>query len=162
MVSYKIAGDPCESYSTMNPADFPPSFVDDAESIPQPPFLLPGRRTSVSDNVDRACFALRDVEVPVECYQNRATWIPPLPIDQILKRVVRPSVFILQRALDPTFSGDGGIFHLPDCSYRQLQRSFMKILQLLVCFSVHPYPWFSRSDSVLFIFLKRCSTSLRR
>lgn len=78
------------------------------------PFLL-------SMHIDENTFALA------------STWEPPMAPAQIMSRVVRPSIFILQRCADPDFTREFSDKMFPSGpALKAFQSEIRKVLQILV------------------------------
>ena len=83
--------------------------------------------------IERICGALRTLEISDADFALGEDWIPPMPIADIVQRVLRPSVFVLQKLLDPWFEGaTRPPFTLSDRMHSLIQHALRKILQLAV------------------------------
>ncbi|KAJ6592944.1 hypothetical protein B0H19DRAFT_1055605 [Mycena capillaripes] len=101
---------------------------------------------AIANEVERACDSLLLFEIS-ECeWELQKDWDPPLSIPDILSRVVRPSIFILQQAVNPSFARLEGTFHLPESTYRRLQASIRKLLELLARLVSSALLYFSAHD----------------
>ncbi|KAJ7938264.1 hypothetical protein B0H13DRAFT_1851711 [Mycena leptocephala] len=104
------------------------SFLQVPDLLVSPPVV----EEAVSVRVEQVCDTLKTVEISDESYALKERWIPPRPINEIIARVLRPSVCMLQSALDPHFCNfsDGG-YHLSDSSYQKLAYTLRKQLELI-------------------------------
>lgn len=84
--------------------------------------------------VQEACRLIQALEITDEEYSRGASWNPGIPISKVLSQVIRPSVFVLQQAVDPSFHRTGyAAFEFPYPTTCVLRRAFRKIMELLVC-----------------------------
>jgi hypothetical protein len=87
---------------------------------------------AIATDIDRACQVLLMMEIDDSEYVLGEDWTPALPIPEILARIVRPSIYIVQQAVNPSFSMLEGHFHLPESTLRRLRSALRKILELVV------------------------------
>ncbi|KAJ6457211.1 hypothetical protein C8R45DRAFT_943183 [Mycena sanguinolenta] len=82
--------------------------------------------------VERVCGALCSLQISDADFVLGAEWVPPMPIARIMERVVRPSVFVLQKLLDPWFDGSSNLpFAFSDRMHGLVQHALRKVLQLI-------------------------------
>ncbi|KAJ7921303.1 hypothetical protein B0H13DRAFT_2318654 [Mycena leptocephala] len=86
---------------------------------------------AIASDVDRACNVLLMMEIEDSEYALGEGWTPSLPIPAILSRIVRPSIYIVQQAVNPSFSVLEGHFHLPENTLRRLRSALRKILEVI-------------------------------
>ncbi|KAJ7895847.1 hypothetical protein B0H13DRAFT_1885369 [Mycena leptocephala] len=86
---------------------------------------------AIASDVDRACNVLLMIEIEDSEYALGEGWTPSLPIPAILSRIVRPSIYIVQQAVNPSFSALEGHFHLPKNTLRRLRSALRKILEVI-------------------------------
>ncbi|KAJ7817020.1 hypothetical protein B0H13DRAFT_1923192 [Mycena leptocephala] len=86
---------------------------------------------AIASDVDRACNVLLMMEIEDSEYALGEGWTPSLPIPTILSRIVRPSIYIVQQAVNPSFSVLEGHFHLPENTLRRLRSALRKILEVI-------------------------------
>ncbi|KAJ7912221.1 hypothetical protein B0H13DRAFT_1875030 [Mycena leptocephala] len=120
------------------------SFLEVPDILINPPLI----EEAVSIRVEHVCNTLKTIEISDETYALKEHWIPPRPINDIIARVLRPSVFMLQSALDPHYCNfsDGG-YHLSAASYQKLAYTLQKQLELIS-------DWFSLSSYKIFTLLR--------
>ncbi len=87
---------------------------------------------AIASDVERACNVLLMMEIEDSEYALGEGWTPSLPIPAILSRIVRPSIYIVQQAVNPSFSVLEGHFHLPENTLRRLRSALRKILEVIV------------------------------
>jgi hypothetical protein len=87
---------------------------------------------AIASDVGRACNVLLMMEIDDSEYALGEEWTPSLPIPAILSRIVRPSIYIVQQAVNPLFSALEGHFHLPEATLCHLRSALRKILELIV------------------------------
>ncbi|KAJ7813080.1 hypothetical protein B0H13DRAFT_1925768 [Mycena leptocephala] len=104
------------------------SFLQVPDHLVSPPMV----EEAVSVRVGQVCDTLKTVEISDKSYALKERWIPPRPINEIIARVLCPSIFMLQSALDPHFCNfsDGG-YHLSATSYQKLAYTLRKQLELI-------------------------------
>lgn len=103
---------------------------------------------ALASKVEEACRMVQPLEISDEEYAARGDWAPPIPVSIILRQVLRPAVFVLQQALDPSFHRVGyGRFEFPVSTTQMVQGSLRKLMELVVR-SVS-----SRSGVLLFFFI---------
>jgi hypothetical protein len=96
-----------------------------------------GRALAVK--VEQACALIRPLEISDTEYGLGSNWRPPIPISNILHQVLRPAVFVLQQALDPSFHRTRyGSFQFPYTTTRVVQATLRKMMELVVCSSSPP------------------------
>lgn len=96
-----------------------------------------GRALAVK--VEQACALIRPLEISDTEYALGSNWRPPIPIPNILHQVLRPAVFVLQQALDPSFHRTRyGSFQFPYTTTRVVQATLRKMMELVVCSSSPP------------------------
>ena len=106
------------------PIDNPCFFYVDEESV-----------SSRATYVERVCGALRSLEISDTDFALGANWVPPMPIAKIMERIVRPSMFVLQKLLDPWFGGSSSLpFAFSEQMHHLVQHALREILQLIVRF----------------------------
>lgn len=111
------------------------------DSTPSPPnspvgiaYLIgsPAGR-ALANRVEEACRMVRPLEISDEEYAAREEWDPPIAVALILRQVLRPAVFVLQQAVDPSFHRVGyGRFEFPISTSQMLQASLRKLMELVV------------------------------
>jgi hypothetical protein len=88
---------------------------------------------ALAAKVDDACRLVEHIEISDEEYARRHHWVPPISVGIILAQVMRPSVFIIQQAVDPSFHRTGyGAFEFPYSTIQLLQHALRKIMELVV------------------------------
>lgn len=91
-----------------------------------------------SDRVHRVCLALRGMQILDETYALRSAWRPSMAVGEIVERVLRPSVYLLQSVLDPGFRSDSMTFQLEAPVLNVLRQALRKILELVVRYCLRP------------------------
>lgn len=88
---------------------------------------------ALASKVEEACRMVQPLEISDEEYAARGDWAPPIPVSIILRQVLRPAVFVLQQALDPSFHRVGyGRFEFPVSTTQMVQGSLRKLMELVV------------------------------
>lgn len=91
--------------------------------------------TDISSKLLRVCGTVDTLSISEEMYAMRDRWVPPMPVEDILHRVVRPAIFVLQQIVDPSFRGrDGGVIQLSEFALSALRESLRRILTLVARF----------------------------
>ncbi|KAJ7700260.1 hypothetical protein B0H16DRAFT_1749092 [Mycena metata] len=87
---------------------------------------------ALAAKVDDACRLVTNIEISDEEYARRHHWVPPISVGVILAQVMRPSVFIIQQAVDPSFHRTGyGAFEFPYSTIKLLQHALRKVMELV-------------------------------
>ncbi|KAJ7258125.1 hypothetical protein C8J57DRAFT_1234297 [Mycena rebaudengoi] len=105
-------------------------------------FLFPPWRVSVLE----ACSFLQEFEVSDESFHMLSSWTCFMPLEMVVCRVLRPSVYVLQKAVDPDFRGVPGFLDLGDKDLSLLRHSLCKLLELLALISMQRPAFQSYSD----------------
>lgn len=88
---------------------------------------------ALATRVEEACRMIQPLEVSDQEYAEQREWAPPISVSLILRQVLRPAVFVLQQALDPSFHRTGyGRFEFPISTTRMVQHSIRKLMELVV------------------------------
>ncbi|KAJ7718139.1 hypothetical protein B0H16DRAFT_1740181 [Mycena metata] len=98
---------------------------------------------TLATKVDDACRLVEHIEISDEEYARRHHWVPLISVGVILVQVMRPSVFIIQQAVDPSFHRTGyGAFEFPYSKIKLLQHALRKIMELahLISLTDPEYP----------------------
>ncbi len=76
---------------------------------------------------------LLSMHIDENTFALASTWKPPMEPAQIMSRVVRPSIFILQRCADPDFTREFSDKMFPSGpALKAYQSEIRKVLQILV------------------------------
>ncbi|KAJ7695294.1 hypothetical protein B0H16DRAFT_1485392 [Mycena metata] len=87
---------------------------------------------ALATRVKEACRMIQPLEVSDQEYAEQREWAPPISVSLILRQVLRPAVFVLQQALDPSFHRTGyGRFEFPLSTTRMVQHSIRKLMELV-------------------------------
>ncbi|KAJ7015986.1 hypothetical protein C8F04DRAFT_1203974 [Mycena alexandri] len=87
---------------------------------------------ALASRVEVACAMIRPLEISDTEYARASSWTPPIPISTILQQVLRPSVFVLQQAVDPSFHRTGyGSFQFPYSTTCIIQSTLRKMMELV-------------------------------
>ncbi|KAJ7026011.1 hypothetical protein C8F04DRAFT_1190928 [Mycena alexandri] len=87
---------------------------------------------ALASRVEVACAMIRPLEISDTEYARASSWTPPIPISTILQQVLRPSVFVLQQAVDPSFHRTGyGSFQFPYTTTCIIQSTLRKMMELV-------------------------------
>ncbi|KAJ7206435.1 hypothetical protein C8J57DRAFT_1258491 [Mycena rebaudengoi] len=87
-------------------------------------------------SVLEACSFLQEFEVSDESFHMLSSWTCFMPLEMVVRRVLRPSVYVLQKAVDPDFRGVPGFLDLGDKDLSLLRHSLRKSLELLALISM--------------------------
>ncbi|KAJ7016739.1 hypothetical protein C8F04DRAFT_1201573 [Mycena alexandri] len=87
---------------------------------------------ALASRVEVACAMIRPLEISDTEYARASSWTPPIPISTILQQVLRPSVFVLQQAVDPSFHRTGyGSCQFPYSTTCIIQSTLRKMMELV-------------------------------
>ncbi|KAJ7713915.1 hypothetical protein B0H16DRAFT_1478305 [Mycena metata] len=87
---------------------------------------------ALATRVEGACRMIQPLEISDQEYTEQQEWAPPISVSLILCQVLRPAVFVLQQALDPSFHRTGyGPFEFPFSTTRMVQHSIRKLMELV-------------------------------
>ncbi|KAJ7277807.1 hypothetical protein C8J57DRAFT_1222593 [Mycena rebaudengoi] len=105
--------------------------------------LVDCRRVSVLE----ACSFLQEFEVSDEFFHMLSSWTCFMPLEMVVCQVLHPSVYVLQKAVDPDFHGVPGFLDLGDKDLSLLRHSLHKLLELLALISMQRPAFQSYSDT---------------
>ncbi|KAJ6613720.1 hypothetical protein B0H10DRAFT_2270478 [Mycena sp. CBHHK59/15] len=91
---------------------------------------------------------LERVQVPELEISQGAEWKPIIPISEIMRRVVRPAVYLFQRILDPLFCDPSPRIPPPSMFTKRLRRVLHGILDLLVCYPM-TYARYRKAEKIV-------------
>ncbi|KAJ7606488.1 hypothetical protein DFH06DRAFT_1149954 [Mycena polygramma] len=129
------------SWDILDPAvDFKgygPLYLHNSPPRAPSPELSDDEELSVSCQASRACMHIARLEISEETFMQREHWVPPMPIQEIIPRVLRPAVYLLHQALDPYYIGRiCGPYHLSRTTYGMVRRALRKMLELVCLISL--------------------------
>ncbi|KAJ7602980.1 hypothetical protein DFH06DRAFT_1152297 [Mycena polygramma] len=129
------------SWDILDPAvDFKgygPLYLHNSPPRAPSPKLSDDEELSVSCQASRACMHIARLEISEETFMQREHWVPPMPIQEIIPRVLRPAVYLLHQALDPYYIGRiCGPYHLSRTTYGMVRRALRKMLELVCLISL--------------------------
>ncbi|KAJ7248358.1 hypothetical protein C8J57DRAFT_1240293 [Mycena rebaudengoi] len=89
--------------------------------------------------VCEACDFIREFEVSDHAVRLGTNWVCPMPLEMVLRRVIRPMVFVLQKGVDPEFLGERSADRTSPEEMVLVGLALRKILELLALVSrQHP------------------------
>ncbi|KAJ7732741.1 hypothetical protein DFH07DRAFT_780851 [Mycena maculata] len=125
---------PSQSFPFQAGFPLPCVMTSESEEFEGTPLRAPLRHSVAFPSAYRfseTCMLLEELQISDADYALHEAWQPPIPVSDIVCRILRPSVFLLQRAVNPNFRDTIGFYHLLADVYDRFQQCIRKTLELM-------------------------------